>query len=277
MADIATPRPAATVVVLRPAETHPFDVLLVRRNESVVFMAGAHVFPGGRVDAADQPPSGSGAELDRPSRFADLAPIDEARHRVAALRELVEEAGVLLARRDGQLVDQATAVVIRAALAPTEPFLSTLSRHGLVVALDRVVPFAHWVTPEVEGRRFDARFFLARMPAGQDATHDQGEMTDLVWLAPDAAVKQARRGAIQLPPPTWCTLARLARFGSIDDAWRWAETTSIMTICPRAVDGSVPALFALPGHPTYPPLEGCEPCEETQFVIDGRGWRPAPR
>ncbi|HUU33175.1 MAG TPA: hypothetical protein VMW48_03875 [Vicinamibacterales bacterium] len=164
---VAPARPAATVVVLRPAPDAPFHVLLVRRSDQVAFMAGAYVFPGGRVDDTDTPePAGACDGLDTMGRFADLTPLDEARHRVAAIRELLEEAGVLLARdAAGAMADAATAAAMRVALMPQVSLVQHLAAEGLRAALDAVQPFAHWVTPEIEMRRFDTRFLLARVPA----------------------------------------------------------------------------------------------------------------
>lgn len=268
-------RPAATVVVLRPASSHPFDVLMVRRSDKVVFMAGAYVFPGGRVDDTDAPsPADACDGLDATGRYADLAPDDEARHRVAAIRELLEEAGVLMARRDGRLVDAATAARVRAALGAGTPLVPLLAAHGLSAALDAVMPFAHWVTPDAEVRRFDTRFLLARMPDAQEASHDAGETTALEWLAPDAAIVRARAGDIALPPPTWITLARLAAFASVDDAWQWASRTSIVRIEPGFVRSGESTTLMLPGDPAYPLPPGCEPLAETRFHFGGGTWQP---
>src|SRR5687767_15380846 len=134
---IATLRPAATVIVLRPGD--PFEILMVRRNDKVAFMAGSFVFPGGRVDEGDWPPAG---EQLPPAVFPDLSDAEEAAYRMAGVRELQEEANVYLTVHD-------------------------------------LHPFAHWVTPEVETRRYDTRFFVARKPVGQEAKHDVGETTAL--------------------------------------------------------------------------------------------------
>jgi 8-oxo-dGTP pyrophosphatase MutT (NUDIX family) len=270
-------RPAATVVVLRQAATHPFDVLMVRRNDQVAFMAGAYVFPGGRIDDTDtaSPPEACDG-LAAVGRYADLTAGDEARARVAAIRELLEEAGVLLARRGGQWVDAETAAALRARLAPGMPLVPLLAAEGLTVALDAVMPFAHWVTPEIEIRRFDTRFQLAAMPPDQHATHDAGETTALEWLAPDAAVARARQGDILLPPPTWATLRRLARFDGVEAAWRWASTTPIVRIQPGFFRDGDRTTLTLPGDATYPLPAGCEPFDETRFELTGGKWRPVP-
>lgn len=275
---IAPLRPAATVVVLRPASPHPFDVLMVRRNDRVAFMAGAYVFPGGRVDDTDAPePAGACDGLVGMGRCADLSAEDEARYRVAAIRELLEEAGLLLARRGGRLVDHATAEAVRAEIDPNGAFVEQLAARGLSVALDAVMPFAHWVTPEIEIRRFDTRFLLARVPEGQDASHDAGEMTALEWVAPTDAIARARQAEMLLPPPTWLTLARLSRFASIDAAWQWAAETPIVRIQPGFFQDHRGTIFTLPGAPGFPLPPGCEPFDETHFQLaDGR-WTPVRR
>lgn len=277
MADIAPLRPAATVIVLRPSAPHPFEVLLVRRSDKVAFMAGAHVFPGGRVDPTDEAvPAEACDGLATLGRCADLSAADEARYRVAAIRELIEEAGVLLARRDGRMVDAVTAAAVRASLRPHESFVGQLAARGLTVALDAVMPFAHWVTPEIEIRRFDTRFLLARVPADQDASHDDGEMTDLEWMAPADAIARAAGRAINLPPPTWTTLTRLDTFASIDEAWAWAAATPIARIQPGFHQRGDATIFTLPGDPAFPgSAAGGDTFEHRRFELVDGAWRPA--
>ena len=241
-------------------------------------MGGAYVFPGGRVDDGDAVTAagaGRGVEgLDQVARCADLSRDDEGAFRVAAIRELFEEAGLLLARRDGRLVDAPEAARLRTLLAKDVPFPQFAAAHGLRLALDAVMPFAHWVTPPVEIRRFDTRFLMARLPAGQQASHDEGETTALEWMRPADAVARGARGEILLPPPTWTTLRRLDRFASVDEAWQWAETTPIVRIQPGfSREGGVTTLM-LPGDPTYPLPPGLEPIEETRFELADGAWRP---
>jgi 8-oxo-dGTP pyrophosphatase MutT (NUDIX family) len=280
-ADLPPIRPAATVVVLRAANAAagPFDVLMVRRNRSIAFMGGAYVFPGGRVDEGDAvttPVARQG--VDGPSgdtRFPDLTPDAEVPFRVAAIRELLEEAGLLLARRDGQLVGADLAARLRSGPESGVPFAAFAAAHGLRLALDTVRPFAHWVTPPVEIRRFDTRFLMARLPAGQEASHDEGETTALEWMRPGDAVARALDGDILLPPPTWTTLKRLARFASMDEAWQWAATTPIVRIEPGFSRAGGVTQLMLPGDPTYPLPPGLEPIEDTRFeLVEGGGWRP---
>lgn len=234
----STPRPASTIVVLRDSSTS-FEVLMVRRHDNVAFMGGAFVFPGGRVDDDDLARATSeaaGSSLPA-SRFPDLTPVQDYAHRLAAARELVEEVGLTITPAD-------------------------------------LVPFAHWVTPEVETRRYDARFFLARMPTGQTAVHDARETTALAWFSPPDAVARCRAGEILLPPPTWTTLKRLERFASAADVLAWAGTTRIVRVQPAFLRSEHQTLLTLPGDPTHPPIEGWEVPEHTRFMLrDGR-WQP---
>jgi 8-oxo-dGTP pyrophosphatase MutT (NUDIX family) len=271
-------RPASTVVVIRPgAGDVPFEVLLVRRNDHIAFMAGAYVFPGGRVDDADRlaDPQRVADGLGDVSRFADLTAADEAVFRVAALRELLEEAGVLLGTRDGAPVTADDAAAARARLEAGESMADIAAGTGLRLSLDAIVPFAHWVTPAIEIRRYDTRFFLARMPEGQHATHDAGETTALEWWSPADAVERCRRGEIMLPPPTWTTLAQIGRCRSVDEAWAWARARRIWRVEPHFTRGEEASVIRLPGDPLFPAPEDWEAPEETRFVLEeGRGWRP---
>lgn len=251
---------------------------MVRRHRDIAFMGGAYVFPGGRLDtgdAVDAPAARAGIDgLEHVGRCRDLGRDEEAAYRVAAIRELLEEAGVLLARRGGALVDGVEAARLRALTPGEAGFAAFASAQGLRLALDAVMPFAHWVTPPVEIRRFDTRFLLARLPAGQVASHDEGETTALEWMRPDEAVARAQRGDILLPPPTWTTLRRMARFASVDDAWQWATTTPIVRIEPGFSRADGATTLMLPGDPTYPLPDGLEPLAETRFVLEDGAWRP---
>lgn len=275
-------RPAATVIVLRPGAEDPgaLEVLMVRRNRAVAFMGGAYVFPGGRVDAADAiatPAAASGvAGLEQVKRCADRPRDVEAAFRVAAIRELLEEAGLLLARRDGRIVDAATAAAVRRSSAADLPFAAHAAAHGVTLALDAVMPFAHWVTPPVEIRRYDTLFLMARVPPQQEASHDNGETTALEWIRPAAAVARGAAGDIQLPPPTWTTLKRLARFASVDEAWKWAATTPIIRIEPGFSRAGGVTRLMLPGDPTYPLPAGLEPLDDVRFELIDGAWLPVP-
>jgi len=202
-------RPAATVVLVRPgpdpARPEP-EVLLTLRPDSMAFGGGLHVFPGGRVDPGD----GDRRILGR-SRARDP-------HRVAALRELFEETGVLVAdRADGSPAGSdpgfaAELPRLRAALAGGELDLAAiLERFELTLATDRLVPIARWQTPRAYPRRFDTRFFAVELPPGAELDLDPREVAGHSWLTPSAALGAMAAGEIQLWPPTSTTLQRLER------------------------------------------------------------------
>jgi glyoxylase-like metal-dependent hydrolase (beta-lactamase superfamily II)/8-oxo-dGTP pyrophosphatase MutT (NUDIX family) len=205
----APARPAATVVLLRPGPSsspNGPEVLLTLRPESMAFGAGLHVFPGGRIEPADGQP-----EALARTRNGDAA-------RVAALRELFEEAGVLVADlADGSPATSdrliaAELVALRAQLVSGQLTLAqVLERFDLVLATDRLVEIARWQTPRVYPRRFDARFFAVEMPLEAVLDLDPDEVAGHAWLTPGAALGAMAAGEIELWPPTSTTLQRLER------------------------------------------------------------------
>jgi 8-oxo-dGTP pyrophosphatase MutT (NUDIX family) len=271
---IAAARPASTVVLLRPG--NPFDVFLVRRSDSIAFMGGAHVFPGGRLDATDHLDdimALADGTPDAAMRMPDVGSDVAAAHYVAALRELFEEAGVLLARPAGRMSVEQLERRRRDLLTGGSTFADILRGEHLRLAFDALAYFAHWVTPEIETRRFDTRFFLARAPEGQTPVHDAGEATHSEWLDPLEALARCRSGAISLPPPTWTTLSMLSRFSSIDEAFEWARRKAIPRVQPRFEQHGGRTLLFYPGDPMYPAVEGFD-ASETRFVLENRRWKP---
>ena len=178
---VASPRPSSTVILLReePQGGDTFSVLMLERHGSIAF-PGAHAFPGGVVDAGDA--DAQGAQLPSTQRWAEAGdgdrPPEALRYWVTALRELFEEVGVLLAARDGRLVEGPLSEamgVLRTRLHAGEPFASLLAEAGLVPATDRLLYFARWITPLANPRRWDTRFLVTRMPPGQDVVVDGTE------------------------------------------------------------------------------------------------------
>ena len=282
MSDLAPVRPAATVIVLRDAEHGP-EVFLVRRHHAVAFMAGAHVFPGGRVDDSDYAADstwcdGAGearVKLEGVEASASLA------FHVASARELFEEAGVLLARdASGQYVSLADPVDHerfaghRAELnAGRRTLREIVKTERLRLALDALVHYAHWVTPPLDVRRFDTRFFVTRVPPQQAPIHDDGEATESSWIRPADAVAAAGRAEILLPPPTRASLRELERFASVDAAIRWARTRTVYRREPQVtIEADGTRRMVLPGDPLLPEPEPVG--FETRYVFrDGR-WSP---
>jgi 8-oxo-dGTP pyrophosphatase MutT (NUDIX family) len=161
------PRPSATVLLIR--ENDPWELLMVRRPGGADFAPGAYVFPGGSVHHDD-------------AAWPD--PI-----RAAAVRELFEEVGVLLARRGREFARDADSTRVRDALAGGAGFTEALRGATLEPAFDRLVLFERWITPPQLSRRFDARFYFAGMPAGQTVHPQEGEVTDWLWIDPGRALE----------------------------------------------------------------------------------------
>ncbi|MDQ3034599.1 MAG: NUDIX hydrolase [Myxococcota bacterium] len=266
------PRAAATVVLLRDADAG-LEVFLVRRTKGAAFMGGAYVFPGGKLDAADADPSllarvrGIDAEGAQRALAEDLAPASALALYVAALRETFEESGVLFASSPRAL-DLAEA---RARLAGGASFAELA--HELELSLDAaaLVPFARWVTPAVEARRFDARFFVAVAPAGIVPRHDDAETITSVWKTPRGAIDAHASGAIDLPPPTLRTLEELSVHTRAEDAVAAARARRPPLVRPVFRDlGDGTWVLALPGDAEHPEPSAVLP-GPTRFTLrDGR-------
>lgn len=203
------PRPAATVMLLRDGR-QGMEVLLLQRAPTTPFVPGAHVFPGGAVDLSDADHDDIVVGLDRAEANRILG-VDEGGRAfwLTAVRESIEEAGVLLAvDGDGRPVDSQHPVfaeldATRIALeAGTRSLADLYRQHRLRVPLDQVAYVSRWITPAISPRRFDARFFAAAMPEGQHAGADGWEAVDAGWWKPADALSDWQAGRIDLIEPT---------------------------------------------------------------------------
>ena len=234
------------------------EAYLLRRVASMAFAAGMHVFPGGAVDPRDgdadvpwagPPPASWAPRLSAPpSLVAALA--------CAAVRETFEEAGVLLAGpHAGAVVDDTTGPDWeddRAALVSHDrAFSDLLRRRGLVLRADLLAPWTHWITPEFEERRYDTRFFVAALPAGQRTRDVGGEADATAWVRPAEAVARAERGELAMMPPTVTTLRDVAAYRSVADVLAAAAARSIAPILPKPVDDEGSVRLLLPGDDGY--------------------------
>ena len=253
----ATPRDAATVMLLRQASAG-LKVYMLRRQPSMAFAPGAFVFPGGSVDPrdADEQVAWTGPDAAEWGRIFD-APAELARALVcAAVRETFEESGVLLAG------ESATSVVAdttsddweadrHALLDRSVSLAELLSRRGLVLRADLLRPWSRWITPVLEPRRFDTRFFAAALPAGQRTRDVGGEASEVAWVAPAEALQAGERGEIRLFPPTAVSLSELADCGDLGTALTGPR--QVVPIIPEiqlregAVWLTVPGMSGLPG------------------------------
>lgn len=240
-ADIPVARPSSTVVLVRDLDGSP-EICLVRRHEQATF-GGAYVFPGGVVDASDH-------TLDR--RFVDIGPGDADRilgvdgeglgYYVAAVRELFEESGVLLAEH--VVCDDDLAAARRALNSGTLDWNRFVAESGLRLNCSVLRYFSHWITPDVMPKRFTTRFFLTRMPDEQLACHDEGELTDAIWTTPANALRAAQAGELSLHFPTMKTIEQLAEFPDAGEVEAWArrcERAGVVAIHPVMPGGRTTA------------------------------------
>lgn len=223
---------ASTVILLRGG-ADALEVLMLERHIESDFVGGAYVFPGGKVGAEDSAlPADRWTGLDlaaAAARFRCQERLALGLH-VAAVRETFEEAGVLLALRDGRPVgaaeiEQPSYVVARRRLAARGEhwdWLEWLAEERLVLDLGRLAWWAWWVTPEGVHRRFDTRFFVARTPDDQVAMHDRVEITDSRWISPAQALRDGRAGQVKLILPTRMNLQALADRGNAAAVWATA-------------------------------------------------------
>jgi 8-oxo-dGTP pyrophosphatase MutT (NUDIX family) len=240
-------RPAATIVLMRAGRVG-LEVLLLRRVRSAGFVPGAYVFPGGRVDADDAAPAlvarlaGLGAEVARRRLGLGREDVPTAQaYVIAALREAFEETGLLVGRRsDGSPVPPAAgdAAVDRARarlLADEDAFAGVLDELGARLDGAAVEYIAHWITPIVEPRRYDTRFFAAALEGEPPVAIHAAEMADALWISPTAALERSRAGTLPMVFPTLRTLEALADFDSPDAVLRSFAERDIPAILPRLV------------------------------------------
>jgi len=256
----AEPRHASTVVLLRD-RPDGMQAYLLRRTRTMAFAAGMYVFPGGSVDPRDELLSDEAWAGPPPAEWARLLSADEALTKAlvcAAVRETFEESGVLLAGAGPDDVVADTTgddwEVDRAALVDRSlSFAAMLGRRGLVLRADLLRPWAHWITPEVEPKRFDTRFFVAALPAGQLTRDVGGEADRVAWVRPADALAAADSGEMGMLPPTAFTLSELATYDSVAAVLAAGTARDVKPVLPKIVLGDDDeARLLLPHDEDYP-------------------------
>jgi 8-oxo-dGTP pyrophosphatase MutT (NUDIX family) len=271
---------AATVLLLREDDAG-LQVLLTKRAASLSFMGGLWVFPGGRMETSDLAPelaarSNQAAIADTGSRMlsadASTASIDLDTARgllIAACRETFEESGVLLARPRGGGPwgdDRRDRVAARRAAnsADAAGFARLLIDEDLVLDVERLVYWSHWITPAFESRRFDTRFFALTVPPDQEASVDRGELTHHAWLAEADIRRHLASGEMKMAPPTRATLQDLwsshRRHGGLAAMLEAERTRIVPPILPKRSEvGTTEIEIVLPWDEQYEQLpgEGC--------------------
>jgi 8-oxo-dGTP pyrophosphatase MutT (NUDIX family) len=243
-------RPAATVIILRDAPGG-IEVFMVERLREIEFASGALVFPGGKVDAEDS--GAAWAEL-----AAQAPPAPDGSFFVAAGRETFEEAGLMLARRRGteKIVDSDTAHRLveahRGRLLDRETTFADIVRsEGLVLAVDLMVPFAHWITPERVPKRFDTHFLLVAAPIAQLGAHDGGESADGLWITPQQALSDAQAGTRTLVFATRMNLSKLARYRTVAETVEATRSQPVVTVTPRMKGTAEGRWLQIPAEADY--------------------------
>lgn len=262
------PRDAATVVLLRDAPAG-LEVFLLRRAGASDVLGGAYVFPGGKVDASDAE-LGQDIALDTPPAQlalalseSDLSHAQAAGMFIAALREAFEECGVWF----GEPPDGVDAGA---------DFQHLVRRNPSPLRVSALQPWTRWITPRqasMMNKRFDTRFFLAALPAGQTPVHDDHEATASVWLSPRAALEAYWRHEIEFAPPQIMSLAQLARHADVASAMREAAQRPPPVIEPHPFDHHGQRVICYPGDPTHPQATRVMP-GPTRVVYARRRFEP---
>lgn len=248
------PVPSATVIVVRDGPPG-LEVLLVRRHGNSNVLGGVHVFPGGKLDAADRQvdlaaldrsPHDCAQVLNEPGLDADTA----LGLHVAALRETFEESGLLL----GQVHQTEMAARLRELTAAGTGFAVALQQLGCSVSTASVWPWSRWITPRVPSvtnKRFDTRFFVAAAVHGQVAEHCAFEATEAVWLAPRVALERYWAGEIDLAPPQIMSLCQLSHLHSAEQVMAAARSRPPALIEPEPFDQDGVRVICYPGDPAH--------------------------
>ena len=274
---VVTPRQSTTVILIRKKTSKGFEVFLVRRHDASAFMGGNYVYPGGRVDPGDQSPDilsfCRGLSPERASEIlADSLAEESIGYWIAGIRELFEEAGILLAYDSrGKMLSCVDRIEQEKLLHHRESLLEKNLRfthlthqESFFLALDQLHYYAHWITPEARSIRFDTRFFVALHPSGQEACHDQRETTHGLWITPHQALEGNSEKRIILSPPTLITLEDLSRSCSIDDLMKSLREKKTSAILPILIKGPPQTFIVFPWDPDYATFER----KEIHGVID---------
>ena len=274
-------RQAATVLLLRESDGE-LEVLMMRRAAAVAFMGGLWVFPGGRLEAVDHSPEAlariPGNALDacggrlQSLEGERLPPVLALGLHVAACRETFEEAGVLLARdASGRPCDPGRVERLQslrsAITAEPAAFVRMLEEEDLFLDIGPLVYWSHWITPSLEPKRFDTRFFVVPLPAGQAVQADLSELTEHAWINPATAAEALERGDIKVPPPTLLTLEDLrdsyAEHGSLHAMLAAERRRATPAVMPRIEVLEGEYRVVMPWDPGYGQVSG-DGCPLTQ-------------
>jgi len=280
---------AATVILIRPSKDGDWEIFLARRHQKQTFMAGAYVFPGGQLEETDNNPQLKNyiktADVFDPCRLLQDSSLPGEKALgffIAAIRETFEEAGILLGgKTTGNFVSFHDEKVLkrfndyRHQLNASQITLAEIAQKEKISFFpDALIPYAHWITPEFEKKRFSTRFFLAKLPPNQTPVADAIELTESLWVTPQEALEMHREQKIILMPPTFKTIEELSAFRDIDELFSAAKTKIIYPILPQLAGN----ILKLPHDPEYsiedykrPP----KPDESSRILAENGVWKTA--
>ena len=274
------PRASATVVLLRDDPEKGLEVFLLRRHMASAVLGGAYVFPGGKLDDADCAPD-LHAHLDvLPQALhsalgePELPAHTAAGLYVAAVREVLEECGVLYARLHDSLAhDAEQRQQWQQALHGGQSFGDVLQSAGLRVDTQHLAPWSRWITPvqpSVTNKRFDTRFFMAVLPAGQHPIHDNIEAIDSVWLSPREALDRYWAGGLPLAPPQIMTLVSLLSHTCTASVLNCAKRQTPPVILPESFDDEGVRILCYPGDARHSVAQRAMPGPTRLRFVAGR-------
>ncbi len=271
--------PATTIVLLRPCGADPgstFETCLLERAPTSSFLAKAHVFPGGRVDPEDHDPAWSsmcdGVEALAARLVAHLPRAEAVAHAVAGIREVFEETGLLLAQTPAS--DAEVARARRDLLDGRATFREWCTSTDTRLSLGALLPWARWITPEREPKRFDTWFLLAVVPPEAGVSVIPGELVAGAWHTAHASLAAYDEDALVMAPPTVRTFEELSEHASLAAVCEASPQRALAPILPRLIDTPEGPLIVLPGDPDYGPLSGPALPPPTRFVRRGKRWVP---
>ena len=245
-------RPSSTVIVARAGAAEP-EIFMVRRHENSSFGA-AHAFPGGVVDPEDKEVHEYCHGLTKTEANSRLGvAADGLDFYSAAVRELFEEAGVLLV--DLSSLDEDLACVRDALNDGSLNWAEFVTRNELSLDCSKLHYISHWITPPIMPKRYSTRFFLTTLPAGQEAVHCGGELTESCWATAAEMLAAGRRAEVKLHFPTIKTLESIARHKTLDELVEWAKSCvewGITSMVPLMIERNGKQEIVLPGDKDYP-------------------------
>lgn len=247
----AVPVPAATLLLIRDG-LDGLEVFMVERHHQIDFATGALVFPGGKIDEGDSA-VGLRARCENAGGLDD----NELALRVGGIREAFEECGVLLAHDAGGagLVPAKRLLELehyRKKLVDGEiKMLEFLTTEDLVLLPETLVPFAHWITPPMEPKRFDTHFYVIEAPGDHIALHDGHESVDSVWIKPAKALEEADAGRRTVIFPTRLNVQKLGHSKTVSEALAAARASKIVTVEPKIIKTDKGPCIQIPEEAGY--------------------------